>query len=138
MSDEDSTQGAITGEGKIARASREALFLGATFQVAGRPGTGRIRNISPTGALLETSEPLRVGDVITISFRGVSEARAVVKRSTPKGFGIRFEADINPSRCRLTTSSTAPPNDFILHLREEDRRQIWDQGKERFKRPGMK
>ncbi|WBO22308.1 PilZ domain-containing protein [Sphingomonas abietis] len=122
------------------RALREAIFLGATVESRSRSSSGRIRNISPTGALLETSEALNIGDFIVISFRGVDHVRAIVKRCAPKGYGIQFETEIDPTACRTSTgqSPTGGRETFLLHLREEDRRRIWDNSEMVFKRPRLK
>lgn len=124
----------------VPRSRRVQLFLGATLEISGRSASGRIRNISSTGALLETSENLRIGETIVISFRGIDHMAAVIKRRTKKGFGINFVMEIDPSVCRLPTNSTQlkSSDEYILHLRETNRRPIWDNSDLSFKRPRLK
>ena len=138
MSDDGAPLGGDVPANETPRAPRDALFLGAVIERQAGSATGRIRNISPTGALLETSESLQTGETIIISFRGVEQSAAIVTRRTAKGYGIQFAANIDPSACRLPTSQTAQPNEFVLNLREGYRRSIWDNNGEVFKRPGTK
>lgn len=139
MTENDAQSGTDTPT-QMPRAPREALFLGASFETSRRPATGRIRNISPTGALLETSEDLGIGETIVVSFRGIDPTPATVKRRTAKGYGIHFEAQIDPSVCRVPAASSqlSGHDDFVLHLREEYRRPIWDTRDMSFKRPKLK
>jgi hypothetical protein len=122
------------------RPEREALFLGATIEVSGRSASGRIRNISPTGALLETSETLILGDEIIVSFRGVTRTAATIKRRTQKGFGIKFLTPIDPSGCRLSVAAVKRDmsDEYLLNLREGYRRPLWDNHDARFSRPKIK
>jgi hypothetical protein len=124
----------------LERASRESLFLGAELETRGRSKSGRIRNISPSGALLETSDDLGIGETIVISFRGVSRSAAIVKRRNSKGYGIHFEVSIDPSACLNTHADPKgdPVNELVLSQLQGGRRPIWDNREANFFRPKMR
>lgn len=122
------------------RAARESLFLKAILTVHGREHEGRVSNLSETGAFVVAALTLSMGQAITIRFRGVDKVEAVVRRVTSKGFGIQFAEKIDPRNCRnmIEGRSEKRPNEYMLHLRESNRRPIWDTGSQPFRRPGIK
>lgn len=81
---------------------RESLFLGVEITRSTATLTGRIRNISATGALVESDVALVKGETLTLSFRGVDRIGATVVRKTAKGVGVRFEEEIDPTVCRVS------------------------------------
>src|ERR1700744_5779577 len=87
------------GDNRIA--PRESLFLGAAVTRDAHTSQGRIRNLSKTGALLDLSPRPEAGEIITLSFRGVDQIKALVVRVTPKGVGVKFANVIDPAECRL-------------------------------------
>jgi len=81
-------------------AARESIFLGAEVHHGGSILTGRVRNISATGAYLEIQAQLAAGDLLLLSFRGFERIAARVTRFAARGVGVHFEEPIDPSRCR--------------------------------------
>ena len=79
---------------------RESLFLGVEISRPNAKLSGRIRNISATGALVESDFALGMGEHLTLSFRGVDGVGATVVRKTARGVGVRFDTKIDPTLCR--------------------------------------
>jgi hypothetical protein len=89
---------------------RESLFLGVEIARTGATLSGRIRNISATGALVEPEVALPMGEHLTLTFRGVPGIGATVVRKTAKGVGVRFDHEIDPAACR---QSVTAPRDLL-------------------------
>ncbi|WBO23777.1 PilZ domain-containing protein [Sphingomonas abietis] len=121
------------------RASRESLFLGAEIRHGGVVLQGRVRNVSSTGAWVDCTHRLRVGDSLRISFQGVQDAEAQVARVTERGVGLHFDAPIDPSTCRrnVAPKQTDWTKDYVLCLREGAREPIW-QNDALVKRPKLR
>jgi hypothetical protein len=102
-------QDPASGETDARDTRRESLFLGVEIMRPNAKLSGRIRNISATGALIESHVVLGMGEHVFLSFRGIDSVGATVVRKTVKGVGVRFDTEIDPSVCRL--SVTANPND---------------------------
>lgn len=108
---------------------RESLLLGATAETAAGMVEGRIRNISASGAFLETQARLKAGDRLVLRFRGVDRVEADVVRVTPKGVGVRFAEEIDPKACRKSVMPERADwtKDYVLCLREGHRPPRWAQ-----------
>ena len=109
-------------------AVRESLFLGTEIDCASGVETGRIRNLSATGAFVELARSVPIGEHLLLTFRRFDHVEAVVVRITAKGFGVRFASPIDPAICRRTVS--ARPQDlakeYVLCQLEGNRRARWD------------
>jgi hypothetical protein len=88
------------------RTNRESLFLGVEITRANSKPSGRIRNISPTGALVESDAVLGMGEHLVLSFRGVASIGATVVRKTARGVGVRFDTEIDPAACRMSVKAS--------------------------------
>lgn len=69
------------------------------FATADRAFNGYIQNISSGGALIETREPLPVGQQVTLSFLRPKSREHVkiggeIVRQIPNGLGVKFNACI--------------------------------------------
>lgn len=80
------------------KAVRHSVFLiGALSAIDGRPlGQIKIRNISSTGLMAETGLPLRQGDAVDVTLRGVGVVRALVVRRTLDKVALKFDLPIDP------------------------------------------
>ncbi|HEY0271327.1 MAG TPA: PilZ domain-containing protein [Sphingomonas sp.] len=85
---------------------RESLFIGVEILRGGALFSGRIRNISATGALIETDSHFTTGDHLILSFRGVGTIGATIVRKTAKGGGVRFDTEIDPAVCRINVTAS--------------------------------
>ena len=100
--------GSDTGDEPDARdRRRESLFLGVEIALPNSTRSGRIRNISATGALVESDFALAMGEHLTLSFRGVASVGATVVRKTARGVGVRFDTEIDPALCRQSVLGTS-------------------------------
>jgi hypothetical protein len=104
--DDTPDAGSRTAEPGKARANkRESLFLGVEIERKTSRLSGRIRNISANGALLEADIHFGVGESLVLTFRGVTSIGATVVRKTLRGVGVRFDEEIDPAVCRLSVVS---------------------------------
>lgn len=71
-----------------------SVFLLAKVSDDGREALGRIINISPGGARIDTGLPLAPGTPIAIEFRSDHQVEAVVQWSNARAAGVRFAAPI--------------------------------------------
>ena len=76
-------------------AARQALDVDATLRVDGRPLDALIANISASGCLFVCSEPLEVGDTVTIGIAGIARRRMQIVRALHSRYGAEFEAPLN-------------------------------------------
>jgi hypothetical protein len=70
---------------------RSRVFLAAQVEIGGQSVAARIRDISATGALLESDFTPALGDVITISC-GENELEARVAWIDRSWFGVEFDS----------------------------------------------
>jgi hypothetical protein len=122
------------------RAVRESLFIKAELITASGIFPAQISNLSLTGAFIRTTARLEPEHVVRVTFWNNDAAEALVRRVTTKGYGIQFTTSINTER-RRSDQQSAPektPGDFLLHLRENGRRPIWDTSGTCFRRPAVR
>jgi hypothetical protein len=89
--------------------ARRTLFL--EIAAAGGPGAGRtvIRNLSETGLLLETAEPLTLGENIAVDLPEAGVVQANVVWTRAPFFGCEFTAPV--SRAAVSASLLKSPID---------------------------
>lgn len=92
-----------------------SVFLLAKVSDDGREALGRIVNLSPSGARIDTGLPLAPGHAIEIEFRSDHRVEAVVQWADARAAGVRFAAPIevaailNPREKRLSRIKPRPP-----------------------------
>jgi hypothetical protein len=79
--------------------ARRPYFMPVDFATADRAFNGYIQNISSGGVLIETREPLPVGQQVTLSFLRPKSREHVkvggeIVRKIPNGLGVKFNACI--------------------------------------------
>lgn len=79
--------------------ARKPYFMPVDFAAQDRAFSGYIQNISSGGLLIETREPLSVGQQVTLSFmrpksRDYVKVGGEVVRTIPDGFGVKFNSHI--------------------------------------------
>jgi hypothetical protein len=79
--------------------ARRPYFMPVDFATTDRAFNGYIQNISSGGALIETREPLPVGQQVTLSFLRPKSREHVkvggeIVRKIPNGLGVKFNACI--------------------------------------------
>jgi len=96
------------------RSLRDSLFLLSVLhdENGAEIGPAKIRNLSSTGMMVETSVALSLGERLQFELRGIGAVSGVVVREEPERFryGIHFDRAIDASLARRTvTGSTAVP-----------------------------
>lgn len=109
-------------------AVRKSLLLGTEVDSISGVETGRIRNLSATGAFIELARTFPIKEQLLLKFRGFDQIKAVVVRTTEKGVGVRFVSPIDPAICRRTITSPPqdPANDYVVCQLEGNRQARWD------------
>jgi hypothetical protein len=77
------------------RAARRTLRLEVAGAEGGRGGRAVIRNLSETGLLVETAEPLQNGDTLSVVLPEAGPATARVIWSRAPYFGCEFAAPVS-------------------------------------------
>ncbi len=80
--------------------ARKPYFMPVDFATAERVFSGYIQNISSGGMLIETREPVPIGQQLTLSFmrpksRDFIKVGGQVVRAVSEGFGIQFNAHVD-------------------------------------------
>ena len=106
----------MTIEDDEARQSpRDSLFLLSVLRDENgvEVGPAKVRNLSSTGMMVETSVALSLGERLRFDLRGIGEVRGVVVREERDRFryGIHFErpVDARLARRAITGTSTVRP-----------------------------
>jgi len=79
--------------------ARRPYFMPVDFATPERAFNGYIQNISSGGLLIETRQPLPVGQQVTLSFLRPKSREHIkmggqIVRKTPNGLGVKFNACI--------------------------------------------
>ena len=82
------------------RFARKPYFMPVDFATPDRAFSGYIQNISSGGMLIETRQPVPVGQQLTLSFmrpksRDFIKVGGQVVRTVPEGFGVKFNAHVD-------------------------------------------
>lgn len=85
----------------VTRDPRVAVLRSAVIRSARGVDQGRVRNLSRSGAMLESSIPFRPGDVVTIDFGEGKLVSAVVRWSDEERFGVAFDEPIEIEQLTL-------------------------------------
>jgi hypothetical protein len=85
-------------------AERRNLVEDSTIRISDKPQTVEILNLSATGCLIRTSEPLQTGTDVLIGLRGVGSFAAEVIRVDGQDAGCQFRKAL--SRDQLDLSFT--------------------------------
>lgn len=104
------TEGANDGR----QGARDSLFLLTVLydQNGSEIGPAKVRNLSTTGMLAETTVALSLGEQLRFELRGIGAVTGVVVREQPERFryGVRFDRPVDATLARRTvTGSTAVP-----------------------------
>ena len=83
---------------------RTSMFLAAVLRSNSQSAPARIRNLSPSGAMIESSITPAVGSTVTLS-RGSLIASAIVAWSLARKCGVRFSSEVSVQEW-LTSPST--------------------------------
>lgn len=82
--------------GWVSRAERRDSSLVVSFSGPTTPGfSGRVRNVSTSGMLIEAPQQVSVGDVLTAHMPGRGDTLCRVVRVTGRGAGVRFLQQVN-------------------------------------------
>lgn len=93
---------------ELARSKRRRTMLMAQMQVGASQIDVRVRNLSQTGALVETKSPLKVGMQVLLR-RADAEVAAVIARVQPASAGLCFEEPLDEQTFDvLSTGKSAP------------------------------
>lgn len=88
----------ITRKGERRETGREPVLIAADLRRPGRtPFRTRIRDLSQTGCRCETLSRMQQGDRIWLTLPGFAPLEAVIRWSTPMGFGCEWIKPIHPS-----------------------------------------
>ncbi|GMM93211.1 PilZ domain-containing protein [Qipengyuania sp. MTN3-11] len=94
--------------------SRTNLFVAATIATPRLQANVRLRNISPSGALIEGSELPEVGEDLCLR-RGSLSAVGTVMRRDEKYAGLHFDAPIDPAEWLPSNHHGQQRVDRIVH-----------------------
>jgi transcriptional regulator with XRE-family HTH domain len=103
-------------QGTRRSATRRKLQLDLTGETATGAGDVTVLNLSSSGTLLRTAQPLRVGERVRLAFPGDAEAGAKVVWAGDGLFGCRFEKPLDQatlSAARLKSRIDAPDEAII-------------------------
>ena len=85
------------GDGSNRRGKpRRRVLLAATLETPQGELPVRLRNLSSTGALIETDRPVEVGTLVTLR-RGKTVAPGTVRWAEPRSLGLEFIRPIHES-----------------------------------------
>jgi len=94
----DEARARVAGSGKLAmpgllisRDPRVAVLRSATVSGPRGSGPGRVRNLSRSGAMIETSMPFTPGEALLLAFADGGSIRGVVRWADEDRFGIAFD-----------------------------------------------
>lgn len=88
------------------RAPRESLLLMGQLSVEGADNVAvRIRNLSATGMMAETSEHLTVGANATVEMRNIGAVTGTIAWVRDGKFGMAFSFEIDPAEARKPVGS---------------------------------
>ncbi|MBP8234936.1 MAG: EAL domain-containing protein [Rhizorhabdus sp.] len=97
----DEARARVAGSTKLAmpgllvtRDPRVAVLRSATIHGAFGPAQGRVRNLSRSGAMIESSTAFRPGDTVDLDFGEGRRVSAVVRWSDEERFGVAFDEPI--------------------------------------------
>jgi len=103
---------ALLGEGDDALPSREQRHLTILLVARLVTGTGdalaRVRNVSGSGMMLETSVPLSPGDAVRVELRSLQAVTGTVAWATPPRAGIQFDAPVDLAQLLHSAGATRP------------------------------
>ena len=113
----DEARARVAGSGKLAmpgllvsRDPRVAVLRSATVRGPRGSGPGRVRNLSRSGAMIETSTPFTPGDTVVINFADGGFVQGVVRWADQDRFGIAFDEPIELDQLapqRMTRTGTS-------------------------------
>lgn len=91
--------------------SRDSLFLLAQVGVLGGVAleSVRVRNLSPSGMMAETSILFVVGTQVRVELRGIDPLTGRVVWVTDGRMGIAFDAEVDPRRVRREQKPCVTP-----------------------------
>ena len=91
--------------------SRDSLFLLAQVGVLGGVAleSVRVRNLSPSGMMAETSILFVVGTQVRVELRGIDPLTGRVVWVTDGRMGIAFDAEVDPRRVRREQKPSVTP-----------------------------
>lgn len=87
------TTSPISSSGEDRRHRRSKLFVGVTVFANSKSSPARLRDISPSGALLEMRAPPKVGTKLKIK-RGTLEREAAVRWARDSRCGVKFDEEV--------------------------------------------
>ena len=90
--------------------TRASLYLGASLYQDGQASFVKIRNISPTGALIESQATFTPGSLVQL-VRGSLIVHALVAWASNSRYGLKFSGSVDVQRWHST--STNPEQDRI-------------------------
>ncbi|KRB82432.1 diguanylate cyclase [Sphingomonas sp. Root710] len=106
----DEARARVAGSGKlvmpslvVTRDPRVAVLRAATIKSPRGTETGRVRNLSRSGAMIECGIPFRPGEAVTLDFGDGMPVKGVIRWNDEDRFGIAFdepieEAQLSPQR----------------------------------------
>ena len=97
-----------TGDLELARSKRRRTMLTAHVEVGGSQIDARVRNLSQTGALIETKAGLKIGMPVLLRRAG-AEVAAVVARVQQGAAGLCFEEPLDESTFQLLATGKSAP-----------------------------
>ena len=87
---------------------RESFFLISTLQLAAGEQRVKIRNLSPSGALIEGFEFASVGDHGQLELRNIGDVGFSIAWAHEGRAGLKFDRTIDPNLVRGTSTRTLP------------------------------
>ena len=85
---------------------RQPTNVGATVRVDGNPIDALIVNLSASGCLFMCSEPLEVGDILSIGIAGIGRRQARIVRSLDTRFGAEFDQTLTSSEIQTAVAAS--------------------------------
>lgn len=91
--------------------SRDSLFLHAQLGVLGGVSleTVRVRNLSPSGMMAESTTIFAIGTKVRIELRGIQSVSGRIVWVTDGRMGILFDKEVDPKRVRREQKPDVTP-----------------------------
>jgi len=113
----DEARARVAGSGKlsmpgllVSRDPRVAVLRSATVHSPRGFGPGRIRNLSRTGAMIESPTLVTPGEAVSLDFADGGSAKGIVRWADEEKFGIAFDEPIDQEQLapqRMNRSAAA-------------------------------
>lgn len=99
ISAQDSRHRQVNGFGELRKHARKHYTQSISFSYQNQRHQGVLKNLSPGGVFIETSDPLAVGQIIKLAIPRKNSDKDTIRtgrvvRVSPTGLGVRFQPNL--------------------------------------------